>query len=95
MLLVPLLGAAFPLISLLMAPLIASLASAATWMHEAGKRSATGAAGVLQRALKIGFGSEAQGQPVTIENPTSTFSLYVNTTAFVWFFGFMLYEVCP
>jgi len=31
--------------------------------------------------------------PPTIVNPVSTFALYVNTTALVWFFGYLLLEV--
>ena len=42
------------------------------------------------RVLRAGEPPEAQS---TIANPVSNFALYVNTTALVWFFGYMLLEV--
>lgn len=92
---VPLLGFLFPLFSMALVPVIASLVAVSAWLSDAGKRGAHSAASVLSRWLQAGSAdsSAAQPQAPTIINPASTFGLYVNTAALVWLFGFMIIEV--
>jgi len=90
--LVPVLGAAFPVLSVVLLPLIAALVAFTNWLSEAGKRGAFGAASVLRRWLMRSSSSEPPAA-TTLPHPSSTFALYVNTAAILWLFGFMAIEV--
>ena len=92
-LLVPLLSAALPFLAVGLTVIIDHLVGVASWMSEAGKRGAFGAASTLQRWLSVGAGGAEPPQQPTIANPQSTFALYVNTAALVWLYGYMLIEV--
>jgi hypothetical protein len=91
--LVPVLSIVFPVVAVALVPLIATLVSFANWLSEAGKRGAFGAANYLRRWLQKDDEQQQQPQQPAIANPVSTFALYVNTSALVWLFGFMLLEV--
>jgi hypothetical protein len=96
---VPLLAVIFPFLAVALVPVIAVLVSVASWLSDAGKRSAFGAATTLQRWFQlggVGFDApDAQPTPMTplVANPASTFPLYVNSAALVWLFVFLLVEV--
>ena len=89
MLLVPLCTVLFPFLAVALGGLIALLAMTAAWMQEASRRNTVGAVVSLRRVMS---GEPLEPQP-TIANPVSNFALYVNTTALVWFFGYMMLEV--
>ena len=86
---VPLLSVLFPVLAGALVPVISTLASLATWLSDAGKRGAFGAASILQRWMGSHTGKERHQQPhhTTLANPASTFALYINTSAIVWIFG--------
>ena len=99
--LVPVLSATLPFFAAALLPLIAILVAFANWLSEAGKRGAASAITVLRQWSRTGeeaayADSEGGGgalQPPSASSPSSTFALYVNTSALVWVFGFMLVEV--
>lgn len=87
-LLVPLCSLLFPTLSLAASTLSALLAMLAAWMQDASRTSTSGVVGIVRRMVS---GELPEPQP-TIINPASAFALYVNTTALLWFFGYLLLE---
>lgn len=87
-LLVPLLSLTLPLLAAALSHVVAALAALVQWMHEAGRRRALSATGTVGRLFR-----GAPEEPAVVASPTSSFALYVNTTALAWFFAYFLVEV--